>query len=824
MSVNKMHKMGGMLKLASFASDPASPENGVMYYNSTSNLVRQYINGGWANIASGSVSLTGQSLTNGAIIIGNGSGQSAAVTPSGDATISNTGVITIGSNKVTNAMMAQMAAKTFKGNNSGSTANASDLTAAQVTAELSIMSGDAGSGGTKGLVPAQVSGDATKFLRGDGTFASAADTTKLPLAGGTMSGNIAMGTNKVTGLANGTAASQDAATVSQMETADGFKVSKSGDTMSGNLAMGSNKVTGLAAATNSGDAVEYSQFSTATGNKLPLAGGTMSGTINMGSNKITSLTDGTSAQDAVSKTQMETADGFRVAKAGDTMSGNLAMGTNKVTGLGAGTAATDAVNKSQLDGISAGLVWLSPVQDPDLVDDSLSAPPVAPVANTTYLVSDTATGLWAGLEGRLVYTADGGTSWVDVLGRAVIVGDRFGITMEHGSGSEGGNMVGNHNKIAQITTATPGSYAYSYTTATTNQAVFVSATGSQHTGHQYTFNGTSWIEFGGTAAVSAGIGLSYSGNILNVNLGAGISQLPSDEVGVDVHTSGGLFTTVDNSTSSTVTAAQLAIKLDGSTLGKSSSGIKVATGGISNNEIDAAAAIAYSKLSLGTSIVNADIATAANIARSKLASGTNYAWATNNGSGVLSDVAVTASRAVATDSNGAPVASATTATELGYVSGVTSSIQTQIGGKIGNVVEDTTPQLGGNLDLNGHAIASPFKVGTDTNFVSESYIHTATLTASQTNTVLSNLTFAFATTMAIDVQYTIKEATTNNVRVGHLRVVCNGTDIGISDDYADSADVGVSWDAAINGADVEINYTTTANAKTFRASVKSFQA
>jgi hypothetical protein len=78
--------------------------------------------------------------------------------------------------------------------------------------------------------------------------------------------------------------------------------------------------------------------------------------------------------------------------------------------------------------------------------------------------------------------------------------------------------------------------------------------------------------------------------------------------------------------------------------------------------------------------------------------------------------------------------------------------------------------------------------------------------------------------MAIDVQYTIKEATTNNVRVGHLRVVCNGTDIGISDDYADSADVGVSWDAAINGADVEINYTTTANAKTFRASVKSFQA
>lgn len=67
---------------------------------------------------------------------------------------------------------------------------------------------------------------------------------------------------------------------------------------------------------------------------------------------------------------------------------------------------------------------------------------------------------------------------------------------------------------------------------------------------------------------------------------------------------------------------------------------------------------------------------------------------------------VTASRAVVTDASSNLSASATTSTELGYVSGVTSAIQTQIDGKIGDVVDDTTPQLGGDLDVNGNSIVS----------------------------------------------------------------------------------------------------------------------
>lgn len=79
--------------------------------------------------------------------------------------------------------------------------------------------------------------------------------------------------------------------------------------------------------------------------------------------------------------------------------------------------------------------------------------------------------------------------------------------------------------------------------------------------------------------------------------------------------------------------------------------------------------------------------------------GTNSSAALNNnriiissGGAIVEDAAITASRALASDANGIPVASATTATELGYVSGVTSAIQTQLNGKqaTGNYITSLT--------------------------------------------------------------------------------------------------------------------------------------
>lgn len=75
---------------------------------------------------------------------------------------------------------------------------------------------------------------------------------KLPLAGGTMSGAIAMGTNKITGAGDPTAA-QDLTTKAYVDTQVGGGLPTSGGTMSGAIAMGNNKITGLATPTDSAD-------------------------------------------------------------------------------------------------------------------------------------------------------------------------------------------------------------------------------------------------------------------------------------------------------------------------------------------------------------------------------------------------------------------------------------------------------------------------------------------------------------------------------------------------------------------------------------------
>lgn len=90
----------------------------------------------------------------------------------GDVTASGPGSVaaTIANNVVTNAKAAQMAAHTFKGNNTGSTANAGDLTATQLTAELNVMAP-----GLKGLAPAPSgSPSSTKYLSEDGTYSTPA--------------------------------------------------------------------------------------------------------------------------------------------------------------------------------------------------------------------------------------------------------------------------------------------------------------------------------------------------------------------------------------------------------------------------------------------------------------------------------------------------------------------------------------------------------------------------------------------------------------------------------------------------------------------------
>jgi hypothetical protein len=129
------------------------------------------------------------------------------------------------------------------------------------------------------------------------------------------------------------------------------KVSKAGDTMTGSLAMGGNKVTGLGAPTSNNDAATKTYVDTADALKLSLSGGTMSGAIAMGTNKLTGVGDPTANQDAATKKYVDDQDALNLSKSGGTMSGAIAMGNNKVTGLATPTDNADATTKLYVDGI-----------------------------------------------------------------------------------------------------------------------------------------------------------------------------------------------------------------------------------------------------------------------------------------------------------------------------------------------------------------------------------------------------------------------------------------------------------------------------------------
>jgi hypothetical protein len=72
-----------------------------------------------------------------------------------------------------------------------------------------------------------------------------------------------------------------------LNTAIGTKLPKAGGTMSGAIAMGANKVTGLGDPTANQDAATKVYTDTQRDTRLPLAGGTMTGAVSMGGNKIT---------------------------------------------------------------------------------------------------------------------------------------------------------------------------------------------------------------------------------------------------------------------------------------------------------------------------------------------------------------------------------------------------------------------------------------------------------------------------------------------------------------------------------------------------------
>lgn len=225
-------------------------------------------------------------------------------------------------------------------------------------------------------------------------------------------------------------------------------------------------------------------------------------------------------------------DATYVNVSGDTMTGNLSFGGSyKVTGLAAPSDSGDAVNKNYVDNLVAGMTWEAPVKN---------------------IVADTTA------RDALTLTA----------------GDRVYVTADNkvytynGTGFDSGEVMAD------------------------GAAFFNSST---DTG--YVYNGTALVPFTGGGALTAGNGLVMTGNQLDVNFGAGVTMLPSDEVGLHIHnytgSAIGFALAADGSRvaleASAATGDKLNLFLDGSTLAQSGSGLKIASGGVTEVEINSSA-------------------------------------------------------------------------------------------------------------------------------------------------------------------------------------------------------------------------------------------
>jgi len=310
--------------------------------------------------------------------------------------------------------------------------------------------------------------------------------------------------------------------------------------------------------------------------------------------------EATNVQDALAELDSE-----KLALAGGTMSGAIAMATNKITGLGDPTAAQDAATKAYVDAVAEGLKPKEAVR-----------------------VATTAAGTLASS------FEDGDT----VDGVVLATGDRI-LIKDQVDASENGIYVvaasGAPTRATDFDSLTPIDEV--------NGAYTAVQEGTENAGKLYVQTGTvstidtddiDFVFFNSTTGLVGGDGIDISGNTVSVD-----------------HDGEGL----------TFVSNQLALELDGSTLSKSASGIKVADASLTDAQINASADIVFSKME-----------------------------------------ALTGDRAVITDGSGVVTQSTVTATELGYVSGVTSSIQTQLDAKADESIEIQTAAdsgLAGGGDL-----------------------------------------------------------------------------------------------------------------------------
>jgi hypothetical protein len=196
-------------------------------------------------------------------------------------------------------------------------------------------------GNITGNVTGDVTGDVTGNLTGNVTASTGSSTFNNVVIDGTL--NMNAGTTAT--IQNLTAPQNDLDAATKKYVDD--EVAGLVDSAPGTL----DTLNELAAAL--GDDADFANtITTSIATKLPLAGGTMTGAIAMGTSKITGLGDPTAAQDAASKNYADTT---FLALTGGTLTGAIDMGSAKVTTTYTPTNGPDLTNKTYVDSITGSL-------------------------------------------------------------------------------------------------------------------------------------------------------------------------------------------------------------------------------------------------------------------------------------------------------------------------------------------------------------------------------------------------------------------------------------------------------------------------------------
>ena len=261
-------------------------------------------------------------------------------------------------------------------------------------------------------------------------------------------------------------------------------------------------------------------------------------------------------------------------KSGGTISGdvNIASGFS-ITLSKRPDLPTSVVNKAYVDALISGQEWKDPVTDIMLVADNISTPPVNPIENGVYIIGSNATGSWVGKEGYAAYFKNG--SWVYLQSRPVAIGDRFGVALT-ADVQVSSTLVSYNKQVVTVTGVTNG-YTYSTDNLTAGSTTLVFDENSKWFGVSFSYTDEgNWVPTNTSVNLAPGDGLSLNGNILNINLGKGLT-VNTNKVTVATLTEGGLWFTEDGLTASTSDTAVLGIKLKDSTLTLDSNGLSIST-------------------------------------------------------------------------------------------------------------------------------------------------------------------------------------------------------------------------------------------------------